>query len=197
MLDHNICKEVIEKGHDLPLAEHSWNSGVITKAPSYTEVGIKTWTCNNCGSTKTSTLAKLPMPKAGTKVVIGGNTYVVTKIGAEVSFSKANSKAKAITVPNTVSVRGITYKITSIGANTFKNCKKLTTVTIGTNVRTIKAKAFNNCPKLKKVTIKTVSLSKKTASKKSFNKVNKKMVIKVPKKAKKSYAKIFKGYKVK
>ena len=192
-----VCKEVIEKGHELPLAQHSWNSGVITKAPSYTTTGVKTWTCNNCGATKTSTLAKLPMPKAGTKLVVGGNTYVVTKVGAEVSLSKANSKAKAITVPNTVSVGGITYKVTSIGSNAFKNCKKLTTVTIGTNVRAIKAKAFNNCPKLKKVTIKTVSLSGKTASKKSFSKVNKKMVIKVPKKAKKSYAKIFKGYKVK
>ena len=147
---------------------------------------------NTTTTTKPATLAK-----KGTKLAVGGNTYVVTKIGKEVNFSKANSKAKAITVPSTIKVSGITYKVTSIGANAFKNCKKLKTVTIGTNVKTIKAKAFNKCPNLKKVTIKTTQLNKKTASKKSFSKVNKKMIIKVPKKVKKSYAKIFKGFKVK
>lgn len=45
--------------------------------------------------------------------------------------------------------------------------------------------------------IKTTKLTKKTASKKAFKGVNKKMVIKVPKKVKKTYAKIFKGLKVK
>lgn len=162
-----------------------------------TKFTVKTFTCTVCGNHKITTLAKLAMPKAGTKYVVGGNTYIVTKVGSEVSFSKANTKAKSITVPNTIKVSGITYKVTSVGANAFKNCKSLTTVTIGTNVKTIKANAFNNCPKLKKVTIKTVSLSKKTASKKCFNKVSKKMVIKVPKKVKKAYAEIFKGLTVK
>ena len=189
-----ICGKVETKS--LPLAQHIWNNGVITKAPSYKATGIKTWTCKNCGATKTSTLAKLAMPKAGTKVTVGGNTYVVTRAGAEVRFSKANTKAKSVTVPSTVKASGITYKVTSIGANAFKNCKKLTTVTIGANVKSITAKAFNNCPKLKKVTIKTVGLSKKTAGKKCFSKVNKKMVIKVPKKVKKAYTMIFKNLKV-
>ena len=53
-----MYKEVIEKGHELPLAQHCWNSGEITKAPSYTAAGVKTWTCKNCGATKISTLAK-------------------------------------------------------------------------------------------------------------------------------------------
>jgi len=126
----------------------------------------------------------------------GGNQYTVTKIGSEVLFSKANTKARAITVPSTIKVKGITYKVTSIGANAFKNCKKLTKATIGANVRVIKAKAFNNCPKLKTVTIKTVLLTQKTASKKCFSKVSKRMVIKVPRKVKKSYTKIFKGFRV-
>ena len=189
-----ICGK--EETKSLPLAQHSWDSGVITKAPSYKATGTKTWTCKNCGATKTTTLAKLVMPKVGTKVTVGGNTYVVTRAGAEVRFSKANTKAKAITIPSTIRVSGITYKVTSIGANAFKNCKKLTTVTIGANVKSIAAKAFNNCPKLKKVTIKTVLLSKKTAGKKCFSKVNKKMVIKVPKKVKKAYTMIFKDLKV-
>ena len=189
-----VCGE--EEIESLPLAKHTWDNGKVTKAPSYTKVGVKTWTCKKCGKTKTTTLAKLPMPKAGTKVIVGGNQYTVTKVGSEVCFSKANAKARAITVPSTIKAKGITYKVTSIGANAFKNCKKLTKATIGANVRVIKAKAFKNCPKLKTVTIKTVLLTKKTASKKCFSKVSKRMVIKVPKKVKMAYVKIFKGFRV-
>ena len=166
-----VCGE--EEIESLPLAKHSWDNGKVTQAPSYTKVGVKTWTCSECGKTKTTTLAKLPMPKAGTKVIVGGNQYTVTKAGSEVRFSKANAKARAITVPSTVKAKGITYKVTSIGTNAFKNCKKLTKATIGANVKVIKAKAFNNCPKLKAVTIKTALLTKKTASKKCFSKVSK------------------------
>ena len=189
-----VCGE--EEIESLPLAKHTWDNGKVTKAPSYTKVGVKTWTCKKCGKTKTTTLAKLPMPKAGTKVIVGGNQYTVTKVGSEVCFSKANAKARAITVPSTIKAKGITYKVTSIGTNAFKNCKKLTKATIGANVKVIKAKAFNNCPKLKAVTIKTALLTKKTASKKCFSKVSKRMVIKVPKKVKMAYVKIFKGFRV-
>lgn len=189
-----VCRE--EEIESLPLAKHSWDNGKVTKAPSYTKVGVKTWTCKKCGKTKTTTLAKLPMPKPGTKVIVGGNQYTVTKVGSEVCFSKANDKARVITVPSTIKAKGITYKVTSIGANAFKNCKKLTKATIGANVRVIKAKAFKNCPKLKTVTIKTVLLTKKTASKKCFSKVSKRMVIKSPKKVKKTYIVIFKDLKV-
>lgn len=189
-----VCGE--EEIESLPLAKHSWDNGKVTQAPSYTKVGVKTWTCSECGKTKTTTLAKLPMPKAGTKVIVGGNQYTVTKAGSEVRFSKANAKARAITVPSTIKAKGITYKVTSIGTNAFKNCKKLTKATIGANVKVIKAKAFNNCPKLKAVTIKTALLTKKTASKKCFSKVNKQMVIKSPRKVKRAYVKIFKGFRV-
>ena len=189
-----VCGE--EEIESLPLAKHTWDNGKVTQAPSYTKVGVKTWTCSECGKTKTTTLAKLPMPKAGTKVIVGGNQYTVTKAGSEVRFSKANAKARAITVPSTIKAKGITYKVTSIGTNAFKNCKKLTKATIGANVKVIKAKAFNNCPKLKAVTIKTALLTKKTASKKCFSKVNKRMVIKSPRKVKRAYVKIFKGYRV-
>ena len=189
-----VCGE--EEIESLPLAKHTWDNGKVTKAPSYTKVGVKTWTCKKCGKTKTTTLAKLPMPKAGTKVIVGGNQYIVTKVGSEVRFSKANAKARAITVPSTIKAKGITYKVTSIGTNAFKNCKKLTKASIGANVKVIKAKAFNNCPKLKAVTIKTALLTKKTASKKCFSKVNKRMVIKSPRKVKRAYVKIFKGFRV-
>ena len=186
--------------------QHTWDNGKITLAPTTTKEGVKTFTCTVCKATKTEAVAKLPAkpkkpttskPKAGTKVTVGGNQYAVTKVGSEVRFSKAKAGIKALSIPATIKYKGVTYKVTAISANAVKGNKKIKSVTIGANVKSIAAKAFNNCPKLKTVTIKSTKLTKKTASKKSFSKVNKKMVIKVPKKVKKTYAKIFKGYKVK
>ena len=140
---------------------------------------------------------KETLAKVGTKYTVGGNQYTVTKAGEEVKFNKANSKKKSVTIPATIKADGISYKVTEVGVNAFKNNKKVKKVVIGANVSKIAKKAFNKCPNLKTVVIKSTKLTKKTASKKCFSKVNKKMVIKVSKKSKKTYAKIFKGFKVK
>lgn len=83
--------------------------------------------------------------------------YKVTKSGATggtVQFAKtSNTKAKTVAIPATVTIDGITYKVTSIAANALKNNKVVTTVTIGKNVTAIGSGAFSGCTKLKKVTI--------------------------------------------
>ena len=38
---------------------HAWDAGVVTKKPTYTSTGEKKYTCTNCGTTKTETIAKL------------------------------------------------------------------------------------------------------------------------------------------
>ena len=38
---------------------HSWNNGVVTKEPSTSETGIKTYTCSRCGATKTESIPRL------------------------------------------------------------------------------------------------------------------------------------------
>ena len=191
------CHATIKKGNSLAKTAHQWSTWKTTTNPSYTSEGEQTRQCSQCHQTETRKLNKLPLPKAGTKYTVGGNQYTVLKAGLTVRFSKANPKANTVTIPNTITVDGISYKVAEVGANAFKNNKKVKKVTIGTNVVKIANKAFNKCPSLKSVVIKTTLLTKKTASKKCFSKVHKKMVIKVPKKVKKSYAKIFKGLKVK
>lgn len=192
------CK-VCQKTESRTLAKtaHQWSTWKTTTNPSYASEGEQTRQCSQCHQTETRKLNKLPLPKAGTKYTVGGNQYTVLKAGLSVRFSKANPKAKTVTIPNTITVNGISYKVAEVGANAFKNNKKVKKVTIGANVVKIANKAFNKCPILRNVIIKTTLLTKKTASKKCFNKVHKKMVIKVPKKVKKSYVKIFKGFKVK
>lgn len=191
------CHATIKKGHKLDKTAHQWSTWKTTTNPSYASEGEQTRQCSQCHQTETRKLNKLPLPKAGTKYTVGGNQYTVLKAGLSVRFSKANPKAKTVTIPNTIKVNGISYKVAEVGVNAFKNNKKVKKVTIGANVVKIANKAFNKCPSLRNVIIKTTLLTKKTASKKCFSKVHKKMVIKVPKKVKKSYAKIFKGFKVK
>lgn len=191
------CHATIKKGHKLDKTAHQWSTWKTTTNPSYASEGEQTRQCSQCHQTETRKLNKLPLPKAGTKYTVGGNQYTVLKAGLSVRFSKANPKAKTVTIPNAITVDGISYKVAEVGANAFKNNKKVKKVTIGANVVKIANKAFNKCPSLRNVIIKTTLLTKKTASKKCFSKVHKKMVIKVPKKVKKSYVKIFKGFKVK
>lgn len=135
--------------------------------------------------------------KVGTKFVVAGQTYKVTKAGKEVSFIAAKKNAKKVSIPATVKSKGVTYKVTSIAAKAVKSNKKVTSITIGENVSKIANNAFYKCPNAKTVTIKSTKLTSKTASKKAFKGLNKKLVIKVPKKVKKTYGKIFKGLKIK
>ena len=191
------CGKQISTGIEIPAKPHSWDEGKVTRAATYTQTGIKTYTCTVCGTKKNEAIRKIPMPKVGTVYTIAGNQYKITKVGAEVSLIKTNSKAKSINIPATIKVNGLTYKVTNIAAKAFKQNKKLQSVTVGANVKSISSNAFFKCPSLKTVNLKTVLLTSKTASKKAFKGANKKLVIKVPKKVKKSYQKIFKGVKVK
>lgn len=73
--------------------------------------------------------------------------------------SNTNPEAKSITIPSTVKINGVTYKVTRIEDNAFASNTQLTGVTIGSNVVVIGSKAFYRCKNLSKVKIKTKSLS--------------------------------------
>lgn len=190
------CEELLKKGETVDVLGHQWKETKRAE-PSYTEDGQIIYTCNRCGEQKAETLEKLAYPKAGTKYTVAGCQYKVTKAGAEVSLIKTNKKAKRVTIPAVIKVNGVTYKVTSIGAKAFNGSKKLTKIIISTNIKKISNNAFYKCKSLKTVTIKSVLLTKKTANKKAFKGISRKMVIKVPKKMKKAYVKMFKGLKVK
>lgn len=191
------CGELLKTGKETDALGHTWGKGKVTRKSTYTAAGQITYTCSRCGGKRVITTKKLFYPKAGTKYTVAGCQYKVIKAGAEVSLVGTNKNAKSVTIPAVIKVKGVTYKVTSIGAKAFNGSKKLTKVTIGANIKKISNNAFFKCKSLKMVTIKSVLLTKKTANKKAFKGVNKKMVIKVPKKMTKAYVKIFKGLKVK
>ena len=49
----DICGEILVIQTTIPAQGHSFDNGVITKEPTETETGIRTFTCNICGETKT------------------------------------------------------------------------------------------------------------------------------------------------
>lgn len=184
-------------GRVLPKLEHQWNDGTVTKRATYETAGELTYRCRKCAAKRIISIEKLAYPKGGTSYTISGNEYKVSKPGAEVILVRTSKTTKNVTVPAQIYAQGITYKVTSIGAKAFNNNKKLTKVTIGTNIVKINSNAFFNCKNLKTVTIKSVRITGKTANKKAFKNAHKKLVIRVPKKVKKIYKQIFKGLKVK
>ena len=190
------CGITLEIGKNIPALGHTWEKKSVI-SPTYTKKGTITYICKRCKEKKAVTTKKLAYPKVGTRYTISGSTYKVTKAGAEVMVYKTSKAARSVTIPATIKAKGITYKVTSIGTKAFNGNKKLKKVTIGANIKKISNNAFFKCRSLKTVTIKSVLLTKKTASKKAFKGVGKKMVIKVPKKMKKAYVKMFKGLKVK
>lgn len=72
--------------------------------------------------------------------------------------SNSKSEARTVTIPKTVTINGVKYKVTSIGDDAFKSNVNLTTLTIGANVTSIGSKAFYKCKKLSTVKINTKKL---------------------------------------
>ena len=134
----------------------------------------------------------------GTKVVDKASKaqYKVTSSDASaptVEFVCPESGAgKTISIPATLKKDGVTYKVTSIAKNAFRNNKKLTKVTIGKNIQTIGKCAFYGCKKLKQITIKTTLLTDKKVGSKAFKGIHKKAVFKVPKSKRKTYKSMLK-----
>jgi|GEM_PF-1962622 len=190
------CGITLKIGKNIPALGHTWEKKSVI-SPTYTKKGTITYICKRCKEKKAVTTKKLAYPKVGTRYTVSGSTYKVTKAGAEVMVYKTSKVARSVIIPATIKAKGITYKVTAIGTKAFNGNKKLKKVTIGANIAKISNNAFYKCRSLKTVIIKSVLLTKKTANKKAFKGVNKKMVIKVPKKMKKVYVKMFKGLKVK
>ena len=135
-------------------------------------------------------------PKKGDKVSDDKKTgsYIITSSEKkEVAYvAPANKNAKTITIPATIKVKGVTYKVTKIADNCFRNNKKITKITIGKNIVSIGKNAFYGCKKLKTITIRSKKLTSKTVSKNAFKGLTKITTIKVPRKKLTAYKKLLK-----
>ena len=144
----------------------------------------------------THTATTPQLPKKG-DVVIDDKKVAKVKVTdvkkKEVEYKEpAGKKAKTVSIPATVTMNGVTYKVTKIADNAFKNNKTVTKVTVGSNIKTIGKNAFYKCTKLKTIKITSTKLTSKTVAKNAFKGIYSKATIKVPKKKLKAYKKLFK-----
>lgn len=137
------------------------------------------------------------LPKKGSVVKDSksGASYKVTKSDKKtgtVQFVKVtDKKVKTITVPSTIKVNGITFKVTSVDANAFTGCKNLKSIVIGTNVASVSSNTFSKCSSLRTLAIKSTKLTSKNISKTAFKGISTKATIKVPKSKLAAYKKLF------
>lgn len=136
-----------------------------------------------------------PVKPNGSKIKDStGTTYKVTDAKSKiptVQYAAPKSGAKGtVTIPTTVTIDKVTYKVTSIADSAFKGNKKIKKVVIGSNIVSIGKNAFNGCKKLKTLIIKTKKLTAKSVAKGAFKGIGKKAVVKVPKSKYKAYKKL-------
>ena len=121
---------------------------------------------------KKGTILTVPSKKIKVKVTSSSKknpTVAVMKI--------TNKKAKKLTIPSTVKVGGVTYKVTAVASQAFKGNKNLTNITIGRGITKIGNEAFAGCKNLKKITVTAGNLT--TIRKSAFKGINKKATITV------------------
>ena len=49
----SVCDAVLVEQEVVPMLEHDWGEGKVTKEPTCTETGVMTYTCSHCSETKT------------------------------------------------------------------------------------------------------------------------------------------------
>ena len=125
---------------------------------------------------------------------VSGGVYRLNETKKTAVFTAPEKKsAKKLVVPDKILVDGKTYKVTKIADGACKGMKKLASLTIGKNVKTIGKEAFRNCKALKSITIKTAKLTEDSVGKNAFGGIAKKAAVRCPKKQLDAYRSFLKG----
>ena len=169
------CDKLLSTGKELAALGHDYKA-TVTKQPTTTEEGVRTYTCTRCSSSYTESIAKLTSPSPQPTATPSGKpetpspqpkgTNLKDDTGAAYKVTSANGKTPAVqylapksgtkgtvTVPSEVTIDGVTYKVTSIAGNAFKGTKKIKKIVIGSNITSIGKNAFAGCTSLTSITI--------------------------------------------
>ena len=63
----SVCGEILTAQKTVPAAGHKWDAGKVTKEPTVSAKGVKTFTCTVCKTARTETVAKLTAEEARKK----------------------------------------------------------------------------------------------------------------------------------
>ncbi len=155
------------------------------------------WTTATGSSITRTTTSASPTPlPAGrsftpTNSNTGSSSYTVLDSAKKtVGFSDADTSLNSISIPETVTLNGVTYTVSEVSEDAFfgSSVKK---IIIPKTVTSIGKRAFFNCTSLRRMIVKTTKLKGRTIGKQAFYGVSKKAKIKTPTKKKSLYRKIF------
>lgn len=132
---------------------------------------------------------------ASNSFVASNNKYIImSEKKLEVQFTGISKKSvTSVNIPDTVKIKGQTYKVTNIKSGALRNNKKVKKLTIGKNVKVINMEAFRGCKNLKSIVIKTPDLVKQGIGTDAFKGLNAKAVVTVPESKLSEYKKILKA----
>lgn len=133
------------------------------------------------GQPSTPTPTEQPL-KTGTVKLYKGIYYKVTKSSAAnktVAVQKAKKSKKNVVIPAQITLNGIRYKVTAILDKAFQKDQKLTSITFGSNITSIGKQSFYNCKKLKTLQFKNKKAVK--IGRRAFTGTAKKATVKIPK----------------
>ena len=129
--------------------------------------------------------------KVGKVYTVGAYKYKVTS-KSEVAFAGLKkASTKKVVIAGSVKIGGKNFKVTSIADKALQKKAKVTSVTIGANIKKIGKNAFDGCKKLKTITVKSTKI--KSVGKNALKGINSKAKLRVPAKKLKTYQKLFKG----
>lgn len=153
----SVCNQIKEGSKVvIPKTAHKWDKGKVTKKATAIKAGERVRTCTVCKTKKTEKIAKTSLPKKGATFTDKASQakYKVTRSDAKkgtVEYVKYTGKQTKVTIPATVKKDGVTFKVTSVGANALKGNKKVKTITVGKYVTKIGSGAFQSCRVLSRV----------------------------------------------
>lgn len=206
-----------ESKNKIDLARNAYNALTDAQKALVTNFNLLTAAETTYQQLKEQAESAANVVKNGDVFKVSGYSYKVTDAAKKTVTVTgiANKNSKKISVGSTVKIQNIAYKITAVGSSAFKNCKKATTATIGSNVKTIGANAFSGCKKLKSVklnckgltnigkkafykdsSLKTITIKStklKKVGSKAFYGIHKKAKIKVPAKKLRKYKNVMKN----
>lgn len=134
---------------------HTWDSGAITKAPTISNTGIKTYTCTVCKTEKTETLPKLN----GTSGLGSNNLeWTFTKDGVLSVFTDwyefysmiLNTEDTEYIKDNTNTII-VEEGIASMGTGAIVDWPSLTHISLPESLTTIRSRSIRECPLVKSV----------------------------------------------
>ena len=112
-------------------ANHSWDSGKVTKQSTCKEEGVKTYTCAACNATKTESVAKTTDHKYGSWTEVNDTTHKQTcSVCSKEETANHTWNSGAVTKQPTCKEEGVkTYTCTACNATKTEAIAKLTTHT--------------------------------------------------------------------